>query len=176
MPERDPPPWSNGTHVGIPGPDGARIVPVADLARRLGVDALIRLHPEDFAALSGIRRTLVHFNLEETLNAAGRRYALLPILRPGHRDGDRDRGGGAEVLPVLDPTRFRRGLCTAVIQRVPVRSVTADLLAHSLPTIRTREALAAALVRRYADLFPDLGAAEIVARGCAVTRLVLDES
>jgi hypothetical protein len=63
-----------------------------------------------------------------------------------------------------------------VRQGVPVAAVTPDLFADSLPAIRDADALAAALVRRYAGLFPDLTPAEIVGRGCAITRLRLDET
>ena len=162
-------PISNSRHVAIAEGGATRVVAVADLAASLGAEALIRLHEADFAALAAVGRDLVHFNLERTINRAGTRYALVPIVRPGRR-----RPGGPEELPVLDPTRFRTGLCVAVRQGVPVVEVPAPLFAISLPTIRDADALAAALVRRYAELFPDLGPAEIVGRGCAVTRLRLD--
>ena len=166
-----PLPISNSRHVAVAEGGAERVVAVADLAAALGVDALIRLHRPDFEGLAGVGRDLVHFNLERTINRAGARYALLPILRPGRR-----RPGGPEELPVLDPSRSRRGLCTEVRQGVPVAAVTPDLFACSLPAIRDADALAAALVRRYAGLFPDLTPAEIVARGCAITRLRLDGS
>ncbi|TGD96603.1 hypothetical protein [Methylobacterium nonmethylotrophicum] len=164
-----PLPISNSRHVAVAEGAAARVVAVADLAAALRVDALIRLHEEDFSGLTEIGRDLVHFNLERTINRVGSRYALLPILRPGRRGPD-----GSEELPVLDPTRYRRGLCTQVRQRVPVAAVTPDLFAVSLPAIRDAGALAAALIRRYAGLFPDLAPSEIVARGCAITRLRLD--
>ncbi|AWN47413.1 hypothetical protein DK419_14705 [Methylobacterium terrae] len=166
-----PLPISNSRHVAVPEGTSERVVAIADLAASLGADALIRLHEEDFAGLSGLGRDFVHFNLERTINRAGLRYALMPILRAGRR-----RPGGPEELPVLDPTRFRTGLCVAVRQGLPVAAVTPDLFAHSLPAIRDADALAAALVRRYRPLFPDLDPAGIVARGCAVTRLRLDEA
>ncbi len=161
-------PISNSRHVAVAEAGATRVVAIADLAASLGVDALIRLHEEDFSEVAG--RDLVHFNLERTINRAGLRYALLPILRAGRR-----RPGGREELPVLDPSRFRTGLCVAVRQRVPVAAVTPRLFSASLPTIRDPDALAAALVRRYAGLFPDLAPADLVARGCAITRLRLDE-
>ena len=163
-------PISNSRHVAVADGGATRVVVVAELAASLGVDALIRLHEEDFSELAGHGRDLVHFNLERTINRAGLRYALLPIRQPGRR-----RPGGEEELPVLDPTRCRTGLCVEVRQRVPVASVTPELFAASLPTIRDADALAAALVRRYAGLFPDLDPADLVARGCAITRLRLDD-
>ncbi|MFH6781045.1 MULTISPECIES: hypothetical protein [Methylobacterium] len=166
-----PLPISNSRHVAVADGASERVVAISDLAASLGADALIRLHEDDFAALAGVGRDLVHFNLERTINRVGLAYALLPIRRPGRR-----RPGGPEELPVLDPTRFRTGLCTEIRQGVPVSAVTPELFAASLPTIRDAEALAAALVRRYRSLFPDLAPAEIVARGCAVTRLRLDET
>jgi hypothetical protein len=170
-----PLPISNSRHVAITcavadGP-ASRVVAVADLAASLKVDALIRLHEEDFSGLAGIGRDLVHFNLERTINRAGLRYALLPIRQAGRRRPD-----GDEELPVLDPTRFRTGLCVAVRQGVPVAAVTPELFRDSLPGIRDADALAAALVRRYAGLFPDLAPADLVARGCAITRLRLAEA
>ncbi|KMO22663.1 hypothetical protein [Methylobacterium platani] len=166
-----PLPISNSRQVAVWDGAAERVVAIADLAASLGADALIRLHEADFSELAGVGRDLVHFNLERTINRVGLRYALLPIRRPGRR-----RPGGPEELPVLDPGRFRTGLCVAVRQGVPVTAVTPDLFAASLPTIRDADSLAAALVRRYGGLFPDLAPAEIVARGCAVTRLRLDEA
>lgn len=163
-----PLPISNSRHVSVAEGTGSRVVAVADLAASLNVDALIRLHEEDFSGLTQVGRDLVHFNLERTINRAGLRYALLPILRPGRR-----RPGGTEELPVLDPTRSRTGLCVAVRQGVPVAAVTPAMFRASLPAIRDADALAAALVRRYAGLFPDLAPADLVARGCAITRLRL---
>lgn len=162
-------PISNSRRVAVAEGGLTRVVAIADLAASLGADALIRLHEEDFTALAGIGRDLVHFNLERTINRVGLRYALLPIRTAGRRRPD-----GTEELPVLDPSRFRTGLCTEVRQEVPVAAVTPDLFAASLPTIRDADALAAALVRRYGDLFPDLAPGAIVARGCAMTRLRLD--
>lgn len=163
-------PFSNATHVGVIEAGAEKTLPIAELGRRLGVNALIRLQPDDFAQLDRTSRHWVHFNLEATLNQPGLRYAVLPILRQGHRRDD-----GQEVLPVIDPTQRRLGLCTAVFQRVPVDHVTTEQFAHSLPTIRTPDALRAALVHRYGRMFPRLSEAEIVARGCAVTHLLFDE-
>jgi hypothetical protein len=148
-----------------------RVAAVDELCHRFGLDALIRLHADDFALLSTIGRVFAHFNLEVTLNEVGRRYALLPILKPGQRRPD-----GREVLPIVDPTRLRYGLCTQVLQRVPVGQITSTHFAYSLPTIRTVEQLQAALIKRYAHMFPDLSHEAIIARGCAVTRLALEES
>jgi hypothetical protein len=163
-------PFSEKERIRVLERGNEQIVAVDELRRRFGVHALIRLHADDFALLTGMHRAFVHFNLEATLNEAGRRYAILPIIKPGKRLSD-----GREVLPVVDPTQFRRGLCIEVIQRLPVTSITEEQLTHSLPTIRTVETLRAALIRRYADMFPGLSNDEILARGCAVTRLVLDD-
>jgi len=62
-----------------------------------------------------------------------------------------------------------------VLQHVPVGQVTAEQFAHSLPTIRTVQQLRAVLIARYAHMFPDLTDDELIARGCAVTRLVFDD-
>jgi hypothetical protein len=159
---------SNRTHIGVIEEGRAAVVGVAELCRRFGVDALIRLSHADYALFEPMRVRFVHFNLEATLNEPGKRYAVLPILRQGRREAD-----GAEILPVIDQRRCRIGLCAEVLQRVPLGEVTGAQFAHSLPSIRTREALEAALVRRYAPMFPALSAQELLARGCAITSLVL---
>ena len=66
-----PLPISNSRHVAVAEGGRTRVVAVADLAAALGVDALIRLHRQDFEGLAGIGRDLVHFNLERTINRAG---------------------------------------------------------------------------------------------------------
>jgi hypothetical protein len=123
-------PFSNETHIGLLEEKGERIAPVAELRRRFGVDALIRLRSTDFALLSRVSRVFVHFNLETTLNEAGWRYAILPIIRPGRRLSN-----GREILPMVDPSQFRLATCAEVIQRIPIDQITADQFAHSLPTI-----------------------------------------
>jgi hypothetical protein len=158
----------NRLHIGILEAGEERVVPVAMLRERYGVDALIRLAAAEYDLFEAMRGRFVHFNLEVTLNEAGKRYAVLPILRPGRRDE-----AGVEILPIIDQHRYRVGVCEEVLQRVPVREVTPAHFAHSLPNIRTPDALDAALLRRYAPMFPQLSAAEILARGCAITSLLL---
>ncbi len=165
-----PLPISNSRHVAVADGPGSRVVAVADLAASLGVDALIRLHEEDFFG-SGRGRPRPR-PLQPGAHDQPRRPALRPAADPASR---RRRPGGVEELPVLDPARFRTGLCVAVRQGVPVAAVPPALFRASLPAIRDADALAAALVRRYAGLFPDLAPADLVARGCAITRLRLAE-
>jgi hypothetical protein len=145
------------------------VVRVDTLRARFRVDALIRLHADDYRELQGLNGRFVHFNLEATLNEAGKRYAILPILRPGNRDA-----AGSEILPLVDTGRHRAGTCEAVSQRVPVREVPPACFVHSLPSLRSVEALEAALIRRYAATFPQLTPRELLARGCAITTLLLD--
>lgn len=161
-------PLSNTSHIGILEEREERIVPVAMLRERYGVDALIRLGVGEYDLFEPMRGRFVHFNLEFTLNEAGKRYAVLPIVKPGRRDES-----GVEILPVIDQHRYRIGVCNEVLQRVPVREVTPAHFAHSLPNISTPDELEAALLRRYAPMFPQLSAAEILARGCAITSLTL---
>jgi hypothetical protein len=161
--------FSNRWEIGVLEGGGERIAPVAMLLERYGVDALIRLGADDYALLASMRGRFVHFNLESTLNEAGKRYAILPIVKAGRRDED-----GVEFLPVVDPSRYRIGICEKALQRVPVREVTREHFAHSLPSIRTPGELEAALVKRYAPMFPRLSPEEILARGCAITSLILN--
>jgi hypothetical protein len=163
-------PLSSKTDIGIREAGNERIVPIEQLLRRFAVDALLRLHSADFAALSGRCRLFVHFNLEATTNEVGRRYAVVPIVKAGRRLAD-----GRELLPIIDPAHRRFGTCIEVFQRVPLDEVTAEQLAHSLPNIRTSEQLREALLRRYAPMFPNLLEEEIIARGCAVTRIAFDD-
>ncbi|SED99855.1 hypothetical protein SAMN05519104_4948 [Rhizobiales bacterium GAS188] len=145
------------------------VVRVDALRARFQVDALIRLHERDYDELEELRGRFVHFNLEVTLNEVGKRYAILPILRPGRRDAT-----GREVLPLVDVGRHHAGRCEAVLQRVPIDEVPPHCFAHSLPSLRTVEALEGALIRRYAAVFPQLTERELLSRGCAITSLVLD--
>jgi hypothetical protein len=163
-------PLSGSTHIGIVEGDGEQVVPIATLRRRFAVHALIRLHSADFALLSVQSRLFVNFNLEITLNEVGRRYAVVPIIRAGKRLPD-----GQEVLPTIDTSRARLGICTDVIQRLAIEDVKAEHFAYSLPNIRNPEQLRAALLQRYAKMFPDLSNDEIVRRGCAVTEIAFDD-
>ncbi len=163
-------PLSNTTHIGILDSLGERVVLIEDLRRHLRVDALIRLHSDEFALLTTDCRSFVHFNLEFTLNEVGRHYAIVPIVRAGKRLPD-----GREVLPLIDPAPARRGICAEVIQSLPLDKVTPALFASSLPNIRTQEQLRAALLNRYERMFPHLSKEEILERGCAVTRITFDD-
>jgi hypothetical protein len=160
---------SNRWQIGVLDGGEERIVSVASLCERYGVDALIRLGADDYQLLAPMRGRFVHFNLETTLNEAGKRYAILSIVRSGRRDEN-----DVEILPVIDPDRFRIGICEEVLQRVALREVEPHHLALSLPNIRTLEELKAALIERYAPLFPQLSPSEIAMRGCAITVLMLE--
>ncbi|MEH3146715.1 MAG: hypothetical protein PGN34_15520 [Methylobacterium frigidaeris] len=168
--QQDALPLSKSTHIRIVRGDGDREVTLDSIRRDLKVDALVRLQPEDFRALPPGSRRFVHFNLEHTTNAAGERYAVVPIVTPGRRLDD-----GTEVLPVVDLATRRVGTCIEVRQGVPVAEVGPESFAHSLPHIRTPEQLGRALVERYRDMFPDLSASEIVTRGCAITCIDFDD-
>jgi hypothetical protein len=159
---------SNKTHIGVVEEGREAILPVAALCEIFGVDALIRLSVPDYDLFEGMRDRFVHFNLEFTLNEIGGRYAILPILRRGHRNERNE-----EVLPVVDRHRHRVGICDEVFQRVPVDDVAPELFRHSLPNIRTAQELRSALLLRYARLFPQLAAEELLTRGCAITSLAL---
>jgi len=158
---------SNRTHIGVIEENREVVLPVATLCQRYGVDALIRLSAEDYDLLP-VRGRFVHFNLEITLNEVGKHYALLPILRQGRRDSD-----GSEILPIIDQYRYRVATCEEVRQRVDLREITTEHFTQSLPNIRNVAELESALIRRYAPMFPELSAQKRLARGCAVTSLML---
>ncbi len=162
-------PLSTKSHIGIVDDEGERVVATGTVHLRLGVSGLIRLHADDYTLLGQAGRIFVHFNLERTTNRVGGRYAMVPIWRAGFRDGN-----GGEVLPIVDVRRFRTGTCTEVLQHVSLASVTTEQLALSLPGIRSTEQLRAALLQRYGAMFPGLDERQVVARGCAITRLILD--
>jgi len=161
-------PLSTKSHIGIVDDEGERVVATGTVHLRLGVSGLIRLHADDYTLLGQAGRIFVHFNLERTTNRVGERYAMVPIWRAGFRDGN-----GGEVLPIVDVRRFRTGTCTEVLQHVSLASVTTEQLALSLPGIRSTEQLRAALLQRYGAMFPGLDERQVVARGCAITRLIL---
>jgi hypothetical protein len=165
-----PLPFSNKTHTSVRAEGREHIVLIEELLRRFGVDGLLRLHSSDFAELPAHHRMFVHFNLEVTTNEVGRRYAVVPIVKPGRRLPD-----GRELLPIIDPSQRRVGTCVEVIQRVAIDQITVAQFSYSLPSIRTPQELREALLRRYSPMFPTLSGEEIVARGCAVTQIALDD-
>jgi hypothetical protein len=160
-------PLSNAAHVCVLDNGAERVVLVKDLCSRLAVDALIRLHASEFDLISLHDRFLVHFNLEFTLNQVGCYYAVVPIIKAGQRNPD-----GEEALPVINPDVLRRGVCTDVLQKISIDSVTEHQFSESLPNIRTVEDLKEALVRRYGRMFPNLSSKMLLDRGCAITRIV----
>jgi hypothetical protein len=161
-------PFSSNAQIGVVGPGGATVVATDTLLRRHRVDGIIRIQDDDFALLGGTSGLFVHFNLGSTLNRAAERYVLLPIVTQGQRLPD-----GTEVLPIVDPDRFRVGTCLSVQQRVPIGNVTAADFESSLPTIRTAAQLQAVLLARYRPMFPEMTDEAILSHGCAVTRLLL---
>ena len=163
-----PLPLSDTSSIGIREDGREVVVPIRELCARLGVDALIRLHEQDFGLLGRERAGFVHFNLEFTLNEVGRDYAIVPIVRAGRRSA-----AGCEILPVIDPSLARRGRCVEVIQHLPIDEVTPEQFADSLPNVRTARELGDALLRRYQQMFPDKSPQELLDRGCALTRLKL---
>jgi len=161
-------PLSDTSSIGVLE-DGREIVmPIRELCARLQVDALIRLHEQDFRFLERERTSFVHFNLEFTLNEVGRDYAIVPIVIAGRRSAT-----GSEVLPVINPSFARRGVCTEVIQHLPIEAVTSEQFADSLPNVRTAKELGDALLRRYQQMFPEKSPQDLLDRGCALTRLSL---
>jgi hypothetical protein len=159
-------PLSNRSYNSIADDHGERAIAVKDLCDLFGVDALIRVHEQDYALIDQLPQKYVHFNLEFTLNEQGKRYAILPIVKPGFRKQDNE-----EVLPVLDPTRYRIGRCDAILQHVPIENVPIEYFQYSISTIRTVDELKKALLQRYAPMFPSLTSDELLSRGCAITQI-----
>jgi hypothetical protein len=157
-------PLSNRSHNGVIDDHGERAIAVKELCDLFGVDALIRAHEHDYALIERLPEKYVHFNLEFTLNEQGKRYAILPIVKPGFRKPDNE-----EVLPVLDPRRYRIGRCEAILQQVAIECVSAEHLQYSISTIRTVDELKKALLQRYAPMFPALTSDQLLSRGCAIT-------
>jgi hypothetical protein len=159
-------PLSNRSHNRIIDDNGERVIAVKDLCDLFRVDALIRVHEQDYALICQLADKYVHFNLEFTLIEQGKRYAILPIVKPGFRKRDKE-----EVLPVLDPRRYRIGRCEAVLQHVPLENVSTEHFQHSIATIRTIDDLKKALWLRYAPMFPALTSDQLFSRGCAITQI-----
>jgi hypothetical protein len=159
-------PLSNRSYNSILDDHGERTVAVKDLCELFGVDALIRVHEQDYALIDQLPDKYVHFNLELTLNEEGKRYAILPIVKPGFR-----RKNNEEVLPVLDPRRRRIGRCDAILQQVPIEYVSIEHFRYSISTIRTVDELKKALLARYAPMFPALTSDQLLSRGCAISHI-----
>jgi hypothetical protein len=159
-------PFSNRSFQNVVDGTGERVVSVEDLCDHLRVDALLRIHRQEYDFVEQLKVRYVHFNLEFTLNEQGKRYALLPIVRSGHRTAD-----GNEVLPTLDPMRRRIGVCEFVRQQVPVQDVTPEFFENSIKTIQSQADLRDALLERYSPMFPNLSAAQLLDRGCAITQI-----
>jgi hypothetical protein len=159
-------PLSNRSHNSIVDDDGEHTVAVRDLCDLFGVDALIRVHQQDYALIDQLPDKYVHFNLERTLNEEGKRYAILPIVKPGFRTKNNE-----EILPVLDPRRHRIGRCDAILQQVPIEQVRAEHFQYSISTIRTIDELKKAMLARYAPMFPALTSDQLLSRGCAISRI-----
>lgn len=159
-------PLSNRSYNRIVDDHGERAVAVKDLCDLFGVDALIRVHERDYALIGRLAEKYVHFNLELTLNEQGKHYAVLPIVKSGFRNQNNE-----EILPVLDPQRYRIGRCDAILQQVPVESVSTEHFRYSISTIRTVDELKMALLLRYAPMFPTLTSDQLLSRGCAITQI-----
>jgi hypothetical protein len=156
---------SDGTKIGILDDQGAEAtISFDEFCSRLGVEGWVRLHPGDYADLATLNAEFVHFNLEVTDNTVGKRYAVVPILRPGKRLAD-----GREQLPVVDTSGYRIAICVEVIQRLPVDRVTDEQFRHSLPSIRSTADLRKALISRYAPMLPNISTDDLLARGTAVS-------
>jgi hypothetical protein len=157
-------PLSDSTHIKVIRDGEEKEVAIAELRQLLAVDALIRLQEAEFQLLPRGSPTYTHFNLERTTNAVGKRYAIVPIVKSGRRLDD-----GTELLPVIDVTPARIGICLEVQQRVPIAEVPRRYLDHSLPHIKTPDQLQDVLLARYRSMFPGLADEEIISRGCAVS-------
>ena len=154
------------THTGILEGAAERVIPISQLLARFDADGLIRLRRADFEQSSLRRERFVTFNLGRVTNEVGKRYLVIAIESPGFKDDV------VEVLPILDPAGARVGLCTEVLQEVPIDGIDGSYFRHSLASIQDREALKDALVERYRKFNEGLTPEQILSRGCAVTTIV----
>jgi hypothetical protein len=162
-------PLSNDTRVEFVSTDGVKTIAITAVYRALAVDSLIRLHMMEFSLIPSMEHTFVHFNLEFSTNKKGGRYALVPIVKPGHRSPD-----GTETLPLLDIGQGRFATCVDVRQHVPFEEVTEEVFALSLQHIRSVDQLRDTLAERYARMFPTRRLDDILRLGCAISWLHVD--
>lgn len=157
---------SDGTKIGILDDQGAeKIISFSQFCTRLEVDGWVRLHAGDYSGMASLVTEFVHFNLGITDNAVGKRYAMVPILRPGKRLPDK-----TEQLPVIDMGRYRLAVCTQIIQGLSLKKITTEQLHHSLPSIRSAEDVRNALIARYAPMLPEATESDLLANGIALSR------
>ena len=154
-------------HYNIPVLKNDKIINVNKKAffTKLGVDSIIRLHPQDFFSVNKKRIFLTHFNLQNTDHSHGKKYALALIIKPGFFDGDKQK------LPVLSFDKIIIAECVNVRNNVPYNKLTSKDFNNSLKNIKSVSQLKKAIIRRYKHSMPYLSSKKILSLGVGITEL-----
>lgn len=126
---------------------------------------VIRLRPEEYAAINPKTRTLTLFNLQHTPHQPGKRYLLTMIVRPGHYTPEQ------EVLPVLSWEKSIVVECISAKNNLRYSDLSAKDFRYSIKTVQTIPQLRRAILHKYCQSRPGLSTEEMVTLGVAVTTL-----
>jgi len=117
-------------------------VNLAEVMMQLGVEWTVRFHQEDFSQANHILNTdegiFTHFNLGSTNHKIGKRYAFVPILKPG-----------VDGPPLVDYTRAITVVCSDVADAFDYAAISENDFKYSLPTIQNTSDLQRAMCERY---------------------------
>ena len=117
-------------------------VHLAEVMAHLEVEWTVRFHPEDFSHARHILEAgegiFTHFNLGSTNHQIGKRYAFVPILRPG-----------VDGPPLVDYTRAITVVCSNVVDAIDYAAISEDDFRYSLPTIQNKSDLQREMCKRY---------------------------
>ena len=110
---------------------------------QLGVEWTVRLHEDDFHSAIHVmvkgRGRFSHFNLGGTIHQPGKKYALVPILRPGNK----------QKPPLVDYRKATIVLCDRVLSEMPYSAYAEYDYRDSLPSIQSQSDLEREMCRRY---------------------------
>ena len=140
-------------------------IPKRKFLKKYGLANVIRLRPEEYAAIDRKATYLTLFNLQYTGHQIGKIYALALVVTPGHYHQSK------EVLPVLSFKNCLIAECLAVKNGVSYSKLSAEDFTHSLATIKNISQLKTVILQKYSQSMPELSAKEIVLMGVAITKL-----
>ena len=140
-------------------------VDTVSFLRMNNIDGIIRIRKEEYAVLPDNVTHITHFNLGYAGHKKGAVYALPLIIKPGIFTKEED------IKPILRFENCVIAKCVGCRNNVSYDQIREEDFIHSFPSIKNRDELKQAILRRYTQSMPDLSLQKILSLGVAITEL-----
>ena len=120
---------------------------------------------QDFKLIKKNINRFIHFNIQNSVHAPGKKYLIIRIYKPGYYDGVSSKGA------ILDGNNFILTKCLFAQNHIDYPNIEKKAFKGSLSNTKNVNALKRTIKRRYKKTLSHLSDTEKLSLGIAITEL-----